>query len=305
VRDVSFDLTAGETLGLTGETGCGKSTLALAVLGLLGKAGRLLSGEIRFEGESLTGLSDSECRRHRGARIGFVFQDARGALNPVMTIGQHLTEAIRAHRRVSAAEARERGRELLAEAGVPEPKFVMDRHASELSGGMCQRIGIALAICHRPRLLIADEPTSALDPTVQRQILDLIHDLKERHGLALLLISHDIALLSELADRLAVMYHGRLVEQGPPKQVLENPGHPYTRALARCAAVLNGGRKGESLANIPGSPPRAGEEFTGCAFASRCESVGPECTGSAPPLRPVAEAHYVACVARESASARP
>jgi oligopeptide/dipeptide ABC transporter ATP-binding protein len=302
VRGITFDIFPGETLALTGETGCGKSTVALAIIGLLGKGGRIESGEIRFDGIPLAALSLQQWRSYHGAGIGFVFQDPRGSLNPVLTIGQHLTETLQAHGRLSATEAKSAAQQVLNEVGIPEPAFVMNRYASELSGGMCQRIGSGLAICNRPRLLIADEPTSALDPTVQRQILDLIHGLKTRRGLALLLISHDLALVSEFADRLAVMYNGRVVEEGTRDRVLQNPAHPYTRALARCVPILNGDRREQRILVIPGFPPAAGDESTGCSFVHRCAEAGPECARVKPALSIVSEGHWAACFAAEGAS---
>ena len=200
VTDVSFEIARGETLAVIGETGCGKSTIALALLGLLSSQGCIESGEIVFEGLPLRRLKEPEWRTIRGSKIGFVFQDPRSAFNPVLTVGRHMMETLRAHRTIPKRDARDAALAVLADVGIPDPAFFMRRYPSELSGGMCQRAAIALAICNRPQLLVADEPTSALDPSIQAQILDLLKDLKRRQGLALFLISHDLAMVSEFAD---------------------------------------------------------------------------------------------------------
>ena len=291
VARVSFDMRRGETVALVGETGCGKSTLALALLGLLGSRGRIESGTIEFEGRPLAGLKEGEWRGIRGAAISLIFQDARGALNPVLTVGRHIVETLRAHRRISIREAGRAAREILAEVGLPDPSNCSRRYPSELSGGMCQRVGIALAICGRPRLLIADEPTSALDPGIQAQILDLLDDLKRRQKLAVLLVSHDLAMVSGFADRVLVMYGGSLVESGRSEDVFGSPAHPYTRALLRC---LPGDGSGP-LAVIPGTPPVPGSRHPGCPFAPRCDSAVEACGGSFPAWRMLSDTHGAAC----------
>ncbi len=294
VRDVSFEIARGEALALIGETGCGKSTVALAVLGLLGSEGRIESGEILLEGRPLTGLSESEWRDVRGPRIGIVFQDSRSALNPVLTVGQHMIETLRAHQRLRKSQAKESALAILAEVGVPNPAFTMSLYRSELSGGMCQRIAIALAICGGPQLLVADEPTSALDPTIQEQVLELLRELRHRQGLALLLVSHDLAMISQIADSVAVMYHGRLLEYGPREEILARAAHPYTHALMRCLPDMKVRR--ERLATIPGALPGAGELLSGCNFAPRCDSAERACTEALPPFREVSKTHRAACI---------
>jgi len=294
IRDISFQIAAGEILALVGETGCGKSTVALTLLGLLDR-GQTESGEILFEDRDLRKLGKREWRSIRGCAIGMVFQDARSALNPVLTIGDHLIESIRAHQRLSGKQARALAIDLLHDVGIPEPQFQMRRYPFELSGGMCQRVGIALGICNSPRLLIADEPTSALDPTIQVQIMQLLGEMKHRLGLSLLLISHDLALVSESADRIAVMYHGRLVEAGPGLRVLAHPAHPYTLALTESVPNLRHRCDSRPLAAIPGAAPAPGEEFSGCSFAPRCGLCEPRCTDAMPAPVAVSDGHWAAC----------
>jgi peptide/nickel transport system ATP-binding protein len=294
VKDLSFQIAAGEILALVGETGCGKSTGALTLLGLL-DTGQIESGEILFEDRDLRKLGKRAWRNVRGCTIGMVFQDARSALNPVLTIGDHLVESIRAHQRLSGRQARALAIDLLHEVGIPEPQFQMHRYPFELSGGMCQRVGIALGICNKPRLLIADEPTSALDPTIQIQIMQLLGEMKHRLGLSLLLISHDLALVSEFADRVAVMYHGRLVESGPGLRVFSHPAHPYTRALTESVPDLRHRCDSRPLAAVPGAPPAPGEEFTGCSFALRCSLGESRCTDALPAPVLVSDGHWAAC----------
>jgi oligopeptide/dipeptide ABC transporter ATP-binding protein len=293
VRDVSLALEAGETLALAGETGCGKSTLAQSLLGLLDDAS--VAGRITFDGMSLVPGKGRAWRGLRGRRIGMAFQDARGALNPVLTVGAQLTEALRAHRRLTRSAARAAAVALLREVGIPDPDFFLRRYPMELSGGMCQRVAIAIAACNGPSLLVADEPTSALDPSIQSQILELLQTLKARHRMALLLISHDLSLVSEVSERVAVMYHGSLVETGGTAEVFRTPAHPYTRALLACQPDLRHRWDGDRLAAIGGAPPAAEQEFPGCSFAPRCARAVADCARSAPLPVPVGEGHWAAC----------
>ncbi len=295
VRDVSFQISPGETLALVGETGCGKSTVALALLGLLG-AGHIESGEIFFGDLNLRKLPKRDWRRIRGRDIGMIFQDPRSALNPVLTVGDHLLEAIRAHQRLGRRAARALSVDLLSEVGVAEPAFQLGRHPFELSGGMCQRVGIALAICNNPRLLIADEPTSALDPTIQTQIMDLLDRMKRLRSLSLLLISHDLALVSESSDRVAVMYHSRLVEIGPGLSVLTDAVHPYTQALREAVPDLHHKCDSHPLAAVPGMAPAPGEDLPGCPFAPRCGYCEPRCTLAFPDPVAAPDSHWAACI---------
>ncbi len=295
MRGVSLRLDEGESLALVGETASGKSSVALALLGLLDGQARVEVDEIRFEGVPLS-LHDRHCwRRVRGRKIGMVFQDARGALNPVLTVGAQITDALLAHQRLPAKTARRNAAALLTEAGVPDPEFFMHRHPGELSGGMCQRVAIAIALCNQPRVLIADEPTSALDPSIQAQILELLRKMRKSHSLSLLLISHDLALVSEVTETVAVMYRGRVVEAGPTPDVFRQPAHPYTSSLIECQADFQHRWDQRPLAAIPGSSPIAGDEFTGCAFAPRCRKADCGCTMTAPSAATVSGNHWAEC----------
>jgi oligopeptide/dipeptide ABC transporter ATP-binding protein len=297
VRDISLDVYEGETLALAGETGSGKSTLGLAVLGLLDPQARVTSGEILYEGCNLRSLKKGGWAGVRGRKIGIVFQDARSALNPVLTIKEHLIETLRAHQTLSGKDARVRALELLQEVGIDRRHEKL--YPFELSGGMCQRMGIALAICNNPKLLIADEPTSSLDSTIQAQILDLLLSMKQRYGLALLLISHDLALIARVADRVSVTYHGRVVESGLKEEVFASPAHPYTQSLIQCLPGLQNHHETNPLTSIPGNVPVPGQDIPGCAFAPRCPDSGLECRETIPIKRQVSKTHWAAC-ARDS-----
>jgi len=293
VRDVSMQIFAGETVALAGETGSGKSTLALALLGLFDRQLRLDTGEIFFEGRNLRLIRDHEWKRIRSRKIGAVFQDMRSALNPVISIGDHLTETIRAHQALSKREARARALELLKEVGIPEDRYHM--YPFEISGGECQRVGIALGICNHPRLLIADEPTSSVDLVLQTQIINLLQTMKQQHGLTLLMISHDLPLISSISDRAAIMYHGAIVEIGPSSTVLKTPAHPYTAGLIESQPDMFHHHEIKPLAAVAGCAPRSGEDVPGCAFAPRCTDRLPQCSSSIPVLREISDHHWVAC----------
>lgn len=292
VRGVSLQIREGETVSLAGESGSGKSTVALAILGLL--AHQEQSGEILYKGRDLQLLKQREWKQIRNREIGIVFQDARSALNPVITVLDHLVETIRAHQKLSKREARAKGLELLNRVGIPESEAGL--YPFELSGGTCQRAGIALGICNSPRLLIADEPTSAVDTAIQAQILDLLQGMKEYYGLALLLISHDLPLIAQVSDRVAVLYHGRVVESGLTSEVLGTPAHPYTRGLIQCQPSLSHHHETERLAAIPGAMPKAGQEFAGCAFAPRCGISGRQCLTQIPAAVNISETHWAECI---------
>jgi oligopeptide/dipeptide ABC transporter ATP-binding protein len=265
-------------------------------MGLLPGTARVEADQFRFLGETLAPGDRRSWRRIRGRTMGMIFQDARGALNPVRTAGTQLAEALRAHQRLTRKEARSRAAALLTDVGIPDPPFTMRRYPLELSGGMCQRVGIAMAICHAPSLLIADEPTSALDPSIQVQVLEVLRRMKERHRLALLLISHDLAMVAEVAERVAILYHGRVVECGPCADVFRKPTHPYTAALIACQAGLKQRWEDGRLSPVPGTPPASGQQFPGCAFAPRCPKPIAECSAAEPRLRTVAENHGAACI---------
>jgi len=296
VREFSLEVERGESVALVGETGSGKSTVALAMLNLLGNTGRAETGEIHFAGMPLSSRGPRSWRLARGKEIGMVFQDARGALNPVLTIGAQVAQALRAHQRLGRKAAREAAAAWLAAAGIPQPRFYMRRYPMELSGGMCQRVAIAIAVCNLPRLLIADEPTCALDPSIQAQILELLQGMKDRYGLAMILISHDLAMISEFAERVAVMYHGRLIELGKTEDVFRNPAHPYTASLIECQASLRHSWNLRPLAAIAGSPPAAGQELTGCPFAPRCHKADSDCLLQTPRPVTVSDGHWASCI---------
>ncbi len=299
VRNVSLDLDRGETLALVGETGSGKTTLALSLISMLGHSARLESGRVLFEGRDLTSLRKNDWRTVRGPMIGMIFQDPGSSLNPVLTIGSQLLETMRAHRKSSRKQFRQEALRLLGEVGIPDPAHFMRRYPLELSGGMCQRAAIALALCNSPSLLIADEPTSALDPTIQGQVLDLLAAMQRSHRLTLLLVSHDLALVARRAARVAVMYGGRLVEWGDASKVFAHPAHPYTEALLKCLPKLEQTAYGQPVHPIDGSPPSPFTETVGCVFAPRCGKAGTDCRTILPDSHPVSDQHWVACIKAE------
>ncbi len=266
VDGVSLSISRGEVLGLVGESGSGKSTLGISLLGLIPPPGRIVGGSIVFDGVELTKLSDDEFAKIRGKRISMIFQDPMTSLNPLMKIGDHLMETIMVHENVSKNEARERSIKALEEVGIPPERF--NDYPHQFSGGMRQRVMIALAILLNPDLIIADEPTTALDVIVQAQIIDLLNNLRKRHNMSILLISHDIGVVSEIADKIAVMYAGHLVEMADANKILGDPLHPYTSALLRAVPLIES--KSEKLCYIPGSPPDLVKPPRGCRFHPRC-----------------------------------
>jgi oligopeptide/dipeptide ABC transporter ATP-binding protein len=279
VIDVSFGVAAGETLCLVGESGSGKSLTALSIMRLVQVPGRIATGQIHFKGRDLLTLPEREMQRVRGAEIGLIFQEPMSALNPVYTIGNQIEETLRIHGRATRATARQKAIELLATVSVPEPERRVREYPHQLSGGLRQRALIALALACGPALLIADEPTTALDVTIQAQILDLLRDLQKRLRLALLLITHDLGVVAEMADRVAVMYAGRIVEEAPVEPLFAEPKHPYTRGLM---ASIPGGAPGARLKAIQGTVPALGQLPSGCAFAPRCPDRFEPCP-TAPP----------------------
>ncbi len=283
LEDVSFAIAPGETLGLVGESGCGKSVTALAILRLLpAPPGRIVAGRIRFDGVDLASLDAAALRAIRGNRIGMIFQEPMTSLNPVFTIGDQIGESLILHRGATRVAARAEAARLLDLVGIPAALSRLDSYPHELSGGQRQRVMIAIALACRPRLLIADEPTTALDVTVQAQILDLIARLRRDLGMAVLLITHDLGVVAEFCDRVAVMYAGRVVEIGPAAALFAGPRHRYAEALLRSMPAAN--PPGRPLPSIAGSVPPPGARGPGCAFAPRCVAVGPECAAQ-PPLR--------------------
>ena len=295
LEDFSFEMREGETVALVGESGSGKSTAALALSRLIPEStGRVISGRVMFEGRDLLALPVHDLREVRGRRIGMIFQDPMMALNPVFTIGWQLAEPLRQHFGLSRRAARDRAVELLGQVAIPAPEQRIDQYPHNLSGGMRQRVMIAMALACRPSLLIADEPTTALDVTVQAQVLSLIKTLKDELGTAVLLITHDLAVVWEIAQRVIVMYAGRKVEEGTAADVFDDPQHPYARELLRAAAFASGGDG--RLPEIPGTVPSPFDMPPGCRFAPRCASAREICRAVLPPLKSSAPGHAAACV---------
>ncbi|XQM34341.1 ABC transporter ATP-binding protein [Cupriavidus sp. H19C3] len=298
LNGVSFHVNAGETLCIVGESGCGKSMTSLAVLGLIPQPpGRITGGTIRLEGEDLLRATPARMREIRGNRVAMIFQEPMTSLNPVMTVGRQLVETLRLHLDLSRDAARARAIDLLRVVGIPAPESRIDDYPHQMSGGMKQRVMIGMALACEPRVLIADEPTTALDVTVQAQIFDLLRARQAREGTALVLITHDMGAVSEMADRVAVMYAGRVVEEGTTHDVLHQPAHPYTRGLIACLPELEGEarRTRPPLPEIPGMVPSIWELGGGCAFRSRCALAQARCAAEVPALTTVSGTQRAAC----------
>ena len=297
LNDVALTVAANETLGIVGESGCGKSMTALAILRLVpSPPGRIAAGRIVFEGEDLLQASDARLREVRGNRIGMIFQEPMTSLNPVLTIGDQLSETLIKHLKLDARAARGRAIELLKAVGIPAPERRVDEYPHQLSGGMRQRVMIAMAIGCEPRLLIADEPTTALDVTVQAQIFDLLRELRSRSGMGLILITHDMGVISEMTDRVAVMYGGRVVEEAATGDILSAPAHPYTQGLIACVPDLDAADDADAeLPEIAGRVPSVWDLPVGCPFADRCPEVTPRCRTEMPPTIDLTVGHRVAC----------
>ncbi len=294
VDEVSFSLRRGRVLALVGESGCGKTTTALAILGLLPHTGRVERGEMRFDGRDLLALSSEEMRRLRGEQISMIFEDPVSGLNPVLSVGEQVEEIITAHQDVPKREARKMVHEALRRVGMAQPERLSRQYPFQLSGGMCQRVVIAIATMLGPQVLIADEPTASLDVTVQAGILRELDRLRQERGVAILLITHDLGVVAQMADEVAVMYAGRIFERGPAYEVLKRPRHPYTWSLLAALPRLD--RDGHALQPIKGSPPDLAELGEECAFLPRCRKAVSACrTEPPPPLEKVAPDHFVAC----------
>jgi peptide/nickel transport system ATP-binding protein/oligopeptide transport system ATP-binding protein len=301
VEQVNLDVAPGEILGIVGESGSGKSVTALTVMGLLPEpAARVAAGAVRFEGQDLTRLSDLRMQRIRGPGIAMVFQEPMTSLNPVFSIGEQIMETLEAHGERSRAARRERTVEMLERVGIPSAARRLRDYPHQLSGGQRQRVMIAMALACRPRLLIADEPTTALDVTIQAGILDLLLDLRDELGMAVVVITHNMGVIAEVADRVAVMYAGRVVEEAPVGRLFAAPGHPYTRALLACVPSLEDDRK--RLEAIPGSLPDPFARPPGCRFAPRCPLHVEACDAAQPPLLPLEPGHAAACIRAPSPS---
>ena len=289
---VSFSVAPGEIVCLVGESGCGKSITALSILGLLSRQGHVTGGSIRFGGQELLTMTEKQLDRIRGRDAAMIFQDIMYSLNPVFTIGNQLTEGLRRHEHLPKAEARARAVALLERTGIPDAEAVMRKYPHQLSGGMRQRAMIAMALCCRPKLLIADEPTTALDVTIQLQIMQLLQSLRDETGLAILLITHDIGVVAEMADRVVVMYAGQCVEQADTRTLLTAPAHPYTRALMQAVPGIHDDRS-RRLYAIPGAVPEDYSGMEGCRFAPRCPYA--EDCGKQPLYALLTEDHLVRC----------
>jgi oligopeptide/dipeptide ABC transporter ATP-binding protein len=294
VDGVSFSVQAGQTLAIVGESGSGKSVTALSVMGLIpNPPGRIAGGSIRFEGRELIGLPQRDLQALRGNGMAMIFQEPMSSLNPVFTIGQQIIESLQCHQNLSDSEARSRALQMLEKVRIPAPEQRLNEHPHKLSGGMRQRAMIAMALANNPRLLIADEPTTALDVTIQAQILALMHSLQKDSGTAIVLITHDLGVVAEVADTVVVMYCGRVVEQAPVKALFDAPQHPYTVGLLGSMPRLDG--QATRLAAIAGQVPPPLPRPVGCAFAERCPFVQDRCRAEAPPLRDLGDAHLSAC----------
>lgn len=295
IDGISFDVSKGMVFGLVGESGCGKSVTALSIMRILPPPGKTVSGKILFENEDLLSKTEAEMRKIRGAEISMIFQEPIVSLNPLFTIGRQIEEAILAHMDLSKREARNRTLELLRAAGMPSPETRVKEYPHQMSGGMCQRAMIAMAMACNPSLIIADEPTTALDVTIQAQILELLLKIREESGMSMIIITHDLGIIAETADAIAVMYTGRIVEYADKKTLFSNPRHPYTRGLLESLPKGKGGR----LVAIPGMVPRPSELPSGCKFSTRCRYVIEGCLPAEPELRGLGPGHFVRCIRAE------
>jgi peptide/nickel transport system ATP-binding protein len=297
VDGVSFHVNAGETLAIVGESGCGKSVTAMSILRLIPEPPGKIAGAIKFQGKDLLKLSDREMRAIRGNSISMIFQEPMTSLNPVLTVGRQIGETLRLHQGLSAHQAEERAIEMLELVGIPEARRRVREYPHQLSGGMRQRVMIAIALACNPKLLIADEPTTALDVTIQAQILDLMRDLKHRVGAAIVLITHDLGVVAEVAERVIVMYAGRKVEEATVAQLFAKPRHPYTQGLLGSVPKLGSSLTGETtrLAEIPGLVPSLKRKLDGCVFASRCQYATDLCRQVVPGLEEKVPGHIAAC----------
>jgi oligopeptide/dipeptide ABC transporter ATP-binding protein len=302
VDGVSYDVRAGETVAVVGESGCGKSVSALSIMRLIPyPPGRIVGGEIWFDGRDLLRLNNEEMRQARGKEIAMIFQEPMTSLNPALTIGRQLTETLEAHLEMSASDARARAAELLRLVGIPEPERRLTQYPHQFSGGMRQRVMIAMALSCNPKLILADEPTTALDVTIQAQILELMKELSQRFGVAMIIITHNLGVVARYADRVNVMYAGKVVEQGPARDIYHTPRHPYSLGLLRSVPRLDQPRK-TKLDPIDGQPPDLANLPLGCSFMPRCKFALEKCAHEVPPLIPVGTEQLSACWVADSLS---
>jgi len=294
VDGVDFEIAPGETVGIVGESGCGKSVTSLSIMRLVeSPPGRIVEGEIMFKGRDLTKISEKEMRKIRGNEISMIFQEPMTSLNPVYTVGDQISEAIILHKKASKKEARSQAVEMLRKVGIPLPEQRVDEYPHQLSGGMRQRVMIAMALSCDPELLIADEPTTALDVTIQAQILDLMNSLKKEFGMAIMMITHDLGVIAEVSDRIAVMYAGRIMEYTDANSLFQNPMHPYTWGLMRSIPLLH--KEVEKLDAIPGIVPSPLDFPAGCKFNTRCFLADEQCHQEEPPIEEREDGHQVRC----------
>ena len=304
VRDISFEIYRGETLGLVGESGCGKSTVAYGLVNYLGRNGRIVKGDIQFQGQSLVGRSPEELRRLRGDQISMVFQDPMTSLNPVLTIGEQMAEVLTVHRGLAPDEARARCVEMLRRVYMPDPGKVLERYPHQISGGQQQRVVIAMAMLNNPALLVMDEPTTALDVTVEAAVLDLVADLRRDFDTAILFISHNLGVIARVSNRVGVMYAGELVELAAVDEIFADPRHPYTQGLIRCLPKLGRSKASSRLYPIRGRVPAPDRLPPGCVFEPRCDYARDACRAERPALRPFKASHHTRCLFSEEIDAR-
>ncbi|SEN56956.1 ABC transporter ATP-binding protein [Lihuaxuella thermophila] len=298
VDGITLSVKRRETVALVGESGCGKSITSLSIMGLLPESGKIVDGEIIFNGENLVKKTDAEMERLRGNEISMIFQEPMTSLNPVLTIGEQIMEGIILHRKVSKQEARERAVQMLKLVGFPRAEEILSEYPHQLSGGMRQRVMIAMAMATNPKLLIADEPTTALDVTIQAQILELMREVKEKFETSILLITHDLGVVAEMADRVIVMYAGKVVEEAGVEELFEKPSHPYTEGLMKSVPSLEESQ--QRLYSIRGNVPSPDELPKGCRFAPRCDKAWDRCFASEPDLKEIAPGHAVRCFLYQS-----
>jgi peptide/nickel transport system ATP-binding protein len=302
VDDVSFSVKKGQTVCVVGESGCGKSVTALSLMRLISSPGEIIGGEMYFEGRDLLALPEKEMKTLRGNDMAMIFQEPMSSLNPVFTIGEQLIETIVEHQLITRKQAYEKALGLIKKVGIPRGESIMKSYPHELSGGMLQRIMIAISLSNNPKLLIADEPTTALDVTIQAQILDLLGQVKEELGTSILMITHDLGVVAEMADYVVVMYAGKVIEQAPVKELFANPKHPYTKGLLKSKPVM--GQRQSRLYSIPGQVPNLVGLQDSCYFSDRCESCMDICKKNVPQLRGDTENHQVSCWLYEEVASR-